>query len=234
MSNPTSVLIIPAAGSGSRMGTEVPKPYLTISGKTVLEHTLNCFAGIKGLKQVVISTSVQYIDFTRKKAEQLFPELEIDVVMGGKERQDSICNALSAVNQDIDLVIVHDAVRPFISSHQIYDCIYSASEKGAAIIAVPVKDTIKKADRYMNIAETPQRKYLWQAQTPQVFSRKLIMNAYCEAKKSDFQGTDDASLVERLGLPVAIVEGDRMNFKLTYPLDFKIAESLINGKLREE
>lgn len=234
MSNPTSVLIIPAAGTGSRMGAEVPKPYLMISGKTVLEHTLTCFANLKGLKQVVISTSEQYIDFTRKKAEKLFPEVDVDVVAGGKERQDSICNALSVVNKEIDLVIVHDAVRPFISAHQIYDCINSASEKGAAIIAVPVKDTIKKADGNMNIAETPQRKYLWQAQTPQVFSRKLIMNAYCEARKSNFQGTDDASLVERLGLPVAIVEGDRQNFKLTYPLDFRIAESLINGKLREK
>lgn len=234
MSNPTSVLIIPAAGSGSRMGTEVPKPYLTISGKTVLEHTLACFSGLKGLRQVVISTSSQYVDFTRKKAESLFPELEVDVVLGGMERQDSICNALSVVKEEIELVVVHDAVRPFISSHQIYDCINSAAQKGAAIIAVPVKDTIKKADGYMNISETPQRKYLWQAQTPQVFSRKLIMNAYCEAKKSNFQGTDDASLVERLGLPVAIVEGDRMNFKLTYPLDFKIAESLLNGKLKEE
>ena len=233
MSNPTSVLIIPAAGSGSRMGAVVPKPYLTISGKTVLEHTLSCFTGLKGLKQVVISTSEQYTEFTRKKALKLFPDIDVDVVIGGRERQDSICNALSVVNDDLDLVIVHDAVRPFISGHKIANCVMIASEKGAAIVAVPVKDTIKKADSNMNISETPQRKYLWQAQTPQVFSRKLIMKAYCEAKKSNFKGTDDASLVERLGLPVAIVEGDRQNFKLTYPLDFKIAESLINGNLQE-
>lgn len=228
MSAPKLALIVPAAGSGVRLGKKTPKPYLQIAGKSILEHTLERFVEVEGLSEVYISTSSDYIDKTNEILEKLFPFINYGAVLGGKERQHSIMNSLNKVSSDIELVAIHDAVRPFIEKELIYNCIAKAEETGAAIIAIKAKDTIKISDSEHVIETTPDRNFLWQAQTPQIFSQEIIRNAYEIARRENFLGTDDASLVEHSGRKVTLVEGDRENFKITFPIDLKLAEWLID------
>lgn len=152
------------------------------------------------------------------------------MVPGGKERQDSISNALRQVSSDIHLVAVHDAVRPFVKQKTIEICFEKAAETGAAIVAVPAKDTIKIAGTDRIIRDTPDRENIWQAQTPQIFEKELLLKAYQFARETGFTGTDDSSLVEKAGGQVALVEGTRENFKITWPLDLQLAELLLNKK----
>ena len=157
------------------MQKETPKPFLQLSGSTILEHTIRRFLPLEQLRQVIIPTSEEYL----ATAQQLLDEILSDEVqgiclVGGSERQDSIYNALKKVN-DVELVIVHDAVRPFVKLNHITNCCRVASEMGAAVVGVPAKDTIKKINDEQEIVETPSRKYLWQTQTPQIFRRSLIM-----------------------------------------------------------
>lgn len=225
-----ATLIIPAAGSGSRLDSDIPKPYLEISGRTILEHTLRKFLGLDILSQVIVATSQNYIS----KAEAILEDVISDnfscsyrVIEGGAERQHSIFNTLEYVDHD-NLVIVHDAVRPFVKAEHIKSCCEAALETGASVLGVPAKDTIKQIDDGRIITDTPSRKYLWQAQTPQVFKKVILQEAYQKAFEDNFIGTDDASLVERLNYPVKMVEGDRSNFKITYPLDLKLAKLLLD------
>lgn len=221
------VLIVPAAGAGARLGGEVPKPYIPVEGKTILEHTLGRFAGIPGLEEVVVSTSEEFAVSTLEVLNRLFPDCKVKVAPGGRERQDSIRNALGEISDAARLIAVHDAVRPFVAKETIKSCLREASVHGGAIAAVPAKDTVKVAGPQGSIAATPDRKKLWQAQTPQVFRAGVIRNAYRAAKESGFTGTDDASLVERAGGKVVLVEGSRENFKITYPLDLQLAKLLL-------
>jgi len=227
MADPAFSLIVPAAGRGERMKSEVAKPYMMLGSSTVLEQTLNCFIGFSGLKQVIVSTSEKYHHQTEDLLDRLFPNLETKVVQGGEVRQQSIYNALQHVDPNSVLVAVHDAVRPFIAKNLIQKCLMQALRNKAAIIAVPVKDTIKRVNSELEIIETPKRSDLWQAQTPQIFERSLLIRAYEQANSANKMGTDDASLVEAAGGAVKVVKGSFDNFKLTYPLDFRIAELLI-------
>jgi 2-C-methyl-D-erythritol 4-phosphate cytidylyltransferase len=225
--NPQLALIIPAAGSGQRLGTDIPKPYIAIAGKTILEHTLLKFRSVKGLVEVVVSTSADRLRVTDDLLKKNFPDLQTAVVEGGSERQHSIMNAMNALRKDAELIAVHDAVRPFVETEVIERCVMLAAEKGAAIVAVPAKDTVKIADADRKILSTPSRSNLWQAQTPQIFRGGLLRKAYENALNANFLGTDDASLVEALGQEVFITEGSRENFKITYPLDMKLAEWML-------
>jgi 2-C-methyl-D-erythritol 4-phosphate cytidylyltransferase len=220
-------LIIPAAGSGKRIGAEVAKPYLRIAGKTIIEHTICKFASISGLAQVIIATTPEYFNDASAVKNLLPEEVDVRVIEGGKERQDSIYQALQIVGESVELVAIHDAVRPFVSEDSVYDCLNLANESGAAILGLPVKDTIKRVDSKGLILETPERSRLWKAQTPQIFRQSLIRKAYEKAVRENFLGTDDASLVEYYGKNVFVTEGDQQNFKITYPLDLRVAELLL-------
>ncbi len=221
-------VIIPAAGSGTRLGSRLPKPFIEIGGKSILERTISRFLKIDCLRQVIVATSPEYVPVL----EQMFSSfsnstIEFTVVEGGSERQHSIFNALKMVRREIELVAVHDAVRPFVSVENILQCISVAEQVGGAVLGVPAKDTIKKVNSEGVIVETPKRAQLWQAQTPQIFQKALLGKAYDIAIKEGFFGTDDSSLVEHIGGKVKMVEGDRSNLKITYPIDLKIAELLI-------
>lgn len=230
MPDPILSLIVPAAGAGKRMEKKTPKPYLMLGNKLVLEHTLLCFASILNLKQVIVSTSEKYRRQTEEILSRIFPGIQSVVVIGGKERQDSISNALDVIDESVDFVMIHDAVRPFVTRKLIEECILKANKTGGAIAGVPVKDTIKEVDSSLEIVKTPDRKALWQAQTPQVFERNLLIEAYNSPSNKMFAATDDASLIENMGGRVVVVNGDRQNFKLTYPLDFSIAEMLMKNQ----
>lgn len=229
MSEENLALIIPAAGSGKRLGTELPKPFLKVNGKTILQHTLENFNGVSGLSQVVISTSEAFVEQSNKILTELFPEIETKIVLGGKERQDSIVNAVKALSEEIKFVAIHDAVRPLIETDLIKKCFQKAKRSGAAIVAVPAKDTVKVSDKDGFVAETPDRKTLWHAQTPQIFEIELLKKAYSNALKKNIFGTDDSFLVEQVGGRVGLVEGSWRNFKITYPLDLELAEYLLRN-----
>tara|TARA_R110000868_G_scaffold235273_1_gene489005 strand:- start:1636 stop:2331 length:696 start_codon:yes stop_codon:yes gene_type:complete len=224
-------VIIPAAGSGSRMGSRIPKPFLKLQNISILEHTIKNFANLDFVTQIIVSTSKEWVSEVELILSNFSEKTEtLSVVIGGNERQDSINNALSVVSEDVNLVAVHDAVRPFINPELIKQCSSSALEFGGAIIAIPAKDTIKEVGEDLVIQNTPERNRLWQAQTPQIFQKNLLISAYTSAIKSGFIGTDDASLVERIGGKVKIIEGDRRNLKITFPIDLKVAELILDEK----
>ena len=223
----TKTLIIPAAGVGSRMQKNTPKPFLQLGNRTILEQTIRRFLPLDGLQQVLVATSESFLIKADNILEEVLPpQIKGRCLEGGKTRQESIFNALQEVS-GADLVIVHDAVRPFVKLNHIQNCCNTAVQCGGAVLGVPAKDTIKRIDDRQEIKETPSRKYLWQTQTPQVFQKELLVRAYEQAAEDDFVGTDDASLVERLGETVKMVKGDRSNFKITYPVDLELAELLI-------
>lgn len=225
----TATLIIPAAGSGSRLNRETPKPYISIAGRSILEHTLSRFVQLDLLHSVIVATAPGFVSQAEALLRHMLPDhLSYTVISGGQERQHSIFNALKHVSET-DLVIVHDAVRPFVKPSHIRECCEAALETGASVLGVPAKDTIKQLDDEYRIQRTPARKYLWQAQTPQVFRKEIITHAYEKAFEDHFIGTDDASLVGRLGETVVMVEGERSNFKITYPMDLELARLLLEG-----
>ena len=211
------------------MGSKIPKPYLLLNGKSVLERTLSCFRELNSLQQVIVSTSESFSDQTSEILDRLFKDIDTVVVEGGERRQDSIYNAFQKVSDSVQYIAVHDAVRPFIKAERIKDCLITSAEMGAAIIGVPVNDTIKQVNNDGVIRNTPDRSKLWQAQTPQIFRKDLYREAYQHACDNNINVTDDASLFEASGKDVKVIEGDRENLKLTYPVDFRIAEMLLGS-----
>lgn len=222
-------LIVPAAGKGERLGGEIPKPYIDINGVTILEYTLSSFKDVSGLGEVIVSTSEEYMEKTSSILEKVFPEIKHSVVEGGAERQDSIRNALEKISDKTGLIAVHDAVRPFVKKEEIESCIEEAFRSGGAVLAIPARDTIKVARKNLEIEDTPDRKKLWQAQTPQIFWAALLREAYQYAAEQNILGSDDSSLVEKIGGKVVLVEGSSENFKITHPHDLRIARHLILG-----
>ena len=210
------------------MQKEIPKPYLEVKSRTILERTIRVFLPLDSLRQIIVATSEWYLDRARGILETMLPDhITGQVVAGGQQRQDSIRNALR-VTGDATLVLVHDAVRPFVKLKHIQACCRAASETGAAVLGIPSRDTIKRLDDRRLVLDTPSRATMWQAQTPQVFKKPLLVEAYERAAADQFTGTDDASLVERMGRPVRMIEGDRSNIKLTYPVDLELAALMID------
>jgi len=225
-------LIIPAAGKGERLGGNIPKPYIKVSGKSILEFTLLKFKDVSGLGEVIVSTSPGYMDETLELLNLVFPNLKCTVVEGGNERQDSIRNALEKISDKTGLIAVHDAVRPFVNKDDIEKCIDEASRSGGAVLGIPARDTIKIVGKNFEIEETPNRKQLWQAQTPQIFWAALLREAYQYAAEHNFLGSDDSSLVEKIGGKVVFVKGSSRNFKITHPHDLDMARYLIEGEIK--
>ncbi len=220
-------VILPAAGRGVRMKSEVPKPFIPIHGVPVIEHTIKKFLELEEITQIVIPLS----DDTRPLAEKLIPINPKKILLcdGGKERIDSIRNALEHTG-DADLIAVHDAVRPLVPVGDIKNVIQAAEESGAALLAVPSPNTLKESDGDKTVKSTLDREKIWQALTPQVFSRDIIIKSYGIASRENWFGTDDASLAEMAGFSVKLVEGDPVNIKITYPADIMYAESVLKSK----
>jgi len=221
-------LIIPAAGSGSRMKAEVPKPFLMLGKQPILFHTLKRFGKIEGLVQVIVAVDNRYQSNAEEILNSIFETTEVSyqVVEGGKERQYSILNALKKVDNS-DLVAVHDAVRPFVKTSEIEKCCKTAVKTGGAVLGIKVRDTIKEVNKDDTILKTPDRSRFWQAQTPQVFQTALIKKAYEAAVKENVNATDDAALVERIGAKVKMVEGSASNIKITFPEDLILATHIL-------
>jgi 2-C-methyl-D-erythritol 4-phosphate cytidylyltransferase len=219
--------LVVAAGRGERLGHELPKAFVPLAGRALLLHALEALAAAQSVACIVPVLAAA--DRERWRAlEPAWSRIRglAPAVDGGAERQDSVRAGLEALPGDVDWVAVHDAARPLVRPEAVERVIAAAQAEGAAILAQPVRDTIKRVGAGW-ILETPKRSELWAAQTPQVFRTALLREALAKARAEGFRGTDDAQLVERLGVRVRVVEGDPANLKITGPLDLETAEALL-------
>jgi 2-C-methyl-D-erythritol 4-phosphate cytidylyltransferase len=220
--------IIVAAGKGIRMSDAVRKQYIELDGIPMLSRTLGVFNGCELIDRIIMAVPGDDIDFCRNK---IIPaanlKKETVLVIGGSRRQDSVYSSLKAIETDDGIVLIHDGVRPFVNPEDLVVCINGAREHGACILGIPAYDTVKHVNAKNEIVETQKRETLWLAQTPQAFQLRLIKRAHEMAKAEGFRGTDDASLVERLGEIVKIMPGSRSNIKITNQEDLKLARAIL-------
>jgi 2-C-methyl-D-erythritol 4-phosphate cytidylyltransferase len=223
-------VILPAAGQGKRMGAGKNKLLLTLEGIPVLIHTLKVFEADAACSDIILAIHPDdEAEFKNLLAQYGIHKVS-SLVVGGKERQDSVYNGLKAVGSFDGVVLVHDAARPFIKVETIHKLVEAAGKQGGAIVAVPVKDTIKKAVD-SQVLETVERSSLWAVQTPQAFRVSVLLEAHNKALEEQFIGTDESSLVERLPHQVSIIEGDYDNIKLTTPEDLYFAEAILRKRM---
>ena len=221
-------VIIVAAGRGTRMGTQESKQYLRLSDKPILVHTLELFDRLGFVDEIALVVGEDDIERCRKWSGEYGLGKVTAVLGGGSERQHSVARGLQALRSE--WVMVHDGVRPLVTETAVANCCRVALEKGAAGLAVPVKDTIKQVDVSGTIVSTPDRRSLWAIQTPQAFRRVMLLEAHERAAAEGFLGTDDAMVMERMGVPVAVAEGDYTNIKITTPDDLPYAEFLLGQR----
>jgi 2-C-methyl-D-erythritol 4-phosphate cytidylyltransferase len=222
----TFAAIVTAAGKSTRFGDRnYKKPFAILGGRAVWLHSADRFLNRKDVKQTIITVAPEdREDFDRKFGANI-AIMGIDVVVGGEHRADSVQRALERVKSDIEFVAVHDAARPCTADKWIEQVFETAARTGAAILAAPVAETLKRVDGKKQITATVDRESLWTAQTPQVFRRELLIEAY--AKRGKDSATDDAQLVERLGHAVTVVPCSAMNLKITTRDDLKLAEQVL-------
>lgn len=217
-------VIIPAAGAGKRFGGDVKKPFAQLDGRPIFIRTIELFVSRPDVAQVLLTVSPEDYDVVREKYAANLMFMNIKLVKGGAERFESVRHALGHVDEAVELVCVHDAVRPCVMESWIDKVFDLATAKGAAILAAPVTATLKRGAKD-EIEKTVSREGLYEAQTPQVFARKLLIRAYADMP-ADFRPTDDAQVVERLGEKIGIVPTDRRNIKITTPGDMSLASVL--------
>lgn len=229
MPNRSTYAIIPAGGIGKRMQSQNPKQFLTLFDEPILLHTVKALAKT-GLIEKFIIPSVDVV-YTKKILNHIETDLDIIIIKGGKTRQDSIANALKEIKKlklNPDFLLIHDSVRALVKEETVINVINKAKEKGAAVAARPVSDTLKLSHHDENddilIKKNVSRDLLWQTQTPQVFATDILYEAYEQAKKDHFLGTDSAGLVERINKDVYLVESPQSNIKITTPEDLELVK----------
>ncbi|MHC1748956.1 MAG: 2-C-methyl-D-erythritol 4-phosphate cytidylyltransferase [Cellulosilyticaceae bacterium] len=224
-------VIIVAGGNGTRMGGEIKKQYIKLNNKEILAHTIEAFNDCILVEDIIVVVGESEISFVQEAICNQYGYQKVKhIVAGGKERQDSVYNGLEYVNQETDYVMVHDGARPFVTEEMMIRGIDGAKEKGAVVVAVPVKDTIKECSlEDGKVENTPIRQKLWSVQTPQIFKYNVLKNAYNYVKDNGLQVTDDSMAVEAFGETVYIVEGAYTNIKITTPEDIIIAEALLKN-----
>ncbi|MGG4263993.1 2-C-methyl-D-erythritol 4-phosphate cytidylyltransferase [Peribacillus simplex] len=220
-------VVIPAAGQGKRMKAGKNKLFIELSGIPIIVYTLRVFEEDPDCRGIILSINPAEKDYFSQLISTYGLKKVRRLVMGGKERQQSVYNGLQHAGEEI--ILVHDGARPFIDLGQISELTTAASLHGGAVIAVPVKDTIKKAAN-KKVLETVERSSLWAVQTPQAFRVSILKRAYEEAEAEAFLGTDDASLLERINEQVVIIEGNYDNIKITTQEDLYFAEAILHKK----
>ncbi|MHB9095403.1 MAG: 2-C-methyl-D-erythritol 4-phosphate cytidylyltransferase [Eubacteriales bacterium] len=223
--------IIPAAGQGRRMKSYLNKQFMLLQGMPIIVHTLRVFQAADIISDIVLVCGAGEEEYYRK---EILLNYEITkptvVVPGGKERQDSVYRGISTISDDGGYVMIHDGARPLATVDLINRIAEEVVLSGAVVAGVPVKDTIKRTDAGGFIIDTLQRERLWHIQTPQAFKLDLIKLAHEQAKGADYYGTDDATLVERMGVGVRIIPGSYENIKITTPEDIIVAETILQGR----
>jgi len=228
-------VLVPAAGAGRRMQAGINKQYLALDNRPILAHTLELFDRSPEVRSIWVIVPEAEIEYCREDVTKRFGFKKIEgIVAGGRERQDSVRNGLRACQlEDEAIVLIHDGARPFFDPAMINSVAQQAAETGACVVGVPVKETIKQVAAG-RIISTPERNTLWLAQTPQAFRYRLIMQAHDQAVADGYLGTDDASLLERTGHPVAMIAGDYRNIKITTPEDLAIARALLQWRREQQ
>jgi 2-C-methyl-D-erythritol 4-phosphate cytidylyltransferase len=228
--------ILPAAGLGTRMAGPQPKQFLALDGVPILIHSLRAFAAVERIKTIYVAVRKPEMERVESQVAEYGFAGRVHVVEGGDSRQESVAHALAALPaSEEDIVLVHDAVRPLIDEATIERTIDAVAEHGAAIVGMPAVDTIKQVQRTAHgalITSTIPREFIVQAQTPQGFRYGLLNQAFAEATADGFVGTDEAAVVERAGLPVAVVAGSQVNLKITQPGDLELAEFYLRQRAR--
>jgi 2-C-methyl-D-erythritol 4-phosphate cytidylyltransferase len=230
--------IVPAAGLGTRMGADQPKQFLELDGMPLIIFTLRRLAESAAITDIFIPTRSDDIASLQEKVDQAGLGRPARVVLGGSTRQESVGNALAQVDPSTEIVLVHDAVRPFVTRAQIERVIAEARTRGAAILGIPAIDTVKEVKRaslpedVALISSTIPRERIVLAQTPQVFTYALLRESFKKAQEDDFTGSDEAAIVERLGHDVFVVLGSERNLKITRPADMDLARFYLEQERR--
>lgn len=226
-----TIAIIPAGGSGKRMGGCIPKQFLALAGIPILVHTLRAFQSSPLIDEILLVVPGKEIAVLRRELSERYLLSKIRTVLaGGAERQDSVRNALTHLGREDGLIVIHDGARPFVTADLISRAVAGARAFGAVTVGIPIGDTVKAVDAEERVVKTIPREGLWLAQTPQAFLREVILAAYAKAGADGYYGTDDASLVERAGVPVRMIPGDTDNIKVTRPEDMARGESILSLK----
>ncbi len=219
--------ILPAGGLGKRLGADIPKQFLPLAGKPLILYSLEVFARHPLVKNIIIPVVPTWRQNLKTLLANFSLQKEIILVSGGKTRQDSVYSGLKALPQGSSIVLVHDVARPFVTPQIIEEVIRAVEKQGAAIAAAPIRDTVKIVEEGI-IKRTIPREKLFLAQTPQGAKAELMFRAFEAAYRDHFIGTDEASLLERIGIPVHIVPAPSTNFKITTPEDLRLAEALLS------
>lgn len=223
--------IVPAAGEGTRFGGAIRKQFIALNGLPILSHTVKALAASEALAAVIVVVPPGEESIGQDALHRAGVDIQAEVVPGGQERQDSVYNGLQRAKPDTDLVLIHDGVRPFVSREVILATIDAAKEWGAAVTAVPVTDTIKRVDKDGLVVDTPAREQLWSVQTPQVFRYALLMRAHRAVREQRVVATDDAALVEQLGVRIKVVRGSYENLKITSEEDLPLADLILRRRM---
>ena len=224
--------IFPAAGASRRMGGGVNKNFMELMNVPILIRTLKTFSKVERVNFLIVVVAEHEVETVKELLRGISELKPWQVTIGGSERQHSITNGLKLLPDDAEIILVHDAARPLVSVRTINDVIDAAERFGGAIAAVPSKDTINVIDSEGFVKATPPRAELVNVQTPQGFRREILLRAYDKAAEENFLGTDDSSLVERLGIKIKIVAGNYENIKITTPEDIHIAETFLRGGIK--
>jgi|WetSurMetagenome_2_1015567.scaffolds.fasta_scaffold507524_1 2-C-methyl-D-erythritol 4-phosphate cytidylyltransferase len=224
-------VLIPAAGMGKRMGKAVAKQFLPLGDKPMLAHTLLVFQRASEIDEIIPILSEEDMEICLHDIIEQFHITKVKtLVVGGKERQDSVANGLQKLEKSTSIVMVHDGVRPFVTNEMIKESVDLAKKGECVVVGVPIKDTIKEVDDKRIVRSTLERSRLWAIQTPQTFPAKILKRAYEESSKHNVCGTDDATLVERAGNKVRVIMGSYDNIKITTPEDLILAEEILKGR----
>lgn len=222
--------IIAAAGEGMRLGAG-PKAFVPLGGAPMLAHSLIAFAKASAIEAIVLAVPPEREEEARSIASSTVPAARVEVVAGGGSRQDSVRSALAIVPDHVYSIVVHDAARPLVTVELIESALEGLEIEMASIVAVPERDTLKR-ERDGRVLETVPRAGLWRAQTPQAFRTGPLRRAHERAVADRVEGTDDAMLLERIGVDIAIMPGDERNVKVTTPDDLALAEALLAAAQR--
>ena len=221
--------IIVGAGEGKRIGGPVPKSFLPIAGRPLLLRALDRFFSARSIEKVILVVAGK--EMQRSQA-LMQSDLNLShrpwaLQVGGATRQKSVRHGLEKLDSDCEIVVIHDAARPLVSASLIDRCVDEACRVGAVVVGVPVRDTIKVVSEKHWVQATPARSSLWEIQTPQVFRKELIVEAHDRAVRQAIDATDDSTLVEQMGKPVLVLQGETTNIKITTPEDILLAEALL-------
>jgi 2-C-methyl-D-erythritol 4-phosphate cytidylyltransferase len=224
--------IIPTAGTGERLKAGLPKPLVELCGKPICAHTLEVFERSPVIDSIILVGHVENLSGLEGIVKQYHFKKIANIVAGGETRCESVRNGLAALDEDTDIVVVHDGVRPLVSRKTIAGAVSLCQDSQAVVAAVPVKSTIKRVNKKdLFVEETLEREGLWEIQTPQVFKKDILIKAH--ENKSEYVPTDDAMMVEQLGVRVKILLGDYKNIKITTQEDLMVAEAFLNRKQQQ-